>query len=147
MTSPIRRITLLTALCIIGSTPLYANDEPFPRPPELEPDIAFWVSIFTEYSSDEGVLHDNRYLGVVYEKIPMPSNSSRRVRNRKVGARRDHYKAILRTLASGKREKLSAEEQRVLSLWPEDVTNETLAAAVGRIRYQQGLTDRFRGGL
>ena len=45
------------------------------------------------------------------------------------------------------RDKLSAEESRVLALWPEDVTNAELKAAVGRIRYQQGLSNRFRQGL
>ena len=37
----------------------------FPQPPELQPDVDFWISIFTEYSTAEGVLHDNRNLGVV----------------------------------------------------------------------------------
>ena len=52
---------------------------------------------------------------------------------------RDKLQAVLRTLASGKRDNLSREEARVLALWPDDVSNDTLAAAVRRIRFQQGL--------
>lgn len=151
MTSPIRRLFALAVAIAVALTvaagPARGDDETFPRPAAFEPDIAFWVSIFTEYSSDEGVLHDSRHLGVVYERIPMPATTSRRVRNRQVNVRRDHYKAVLGALAGGKRDKLTAEERRVLELWPPDVSNATLRAAAGRLRYQQGLSDRFRDGL
>ena len=113
----------------------------------MQPDVDFWISVFTEYSTDEGVLHDSRNLAVVYDRLEMPATLSRRERNRRVDARRRELRAVLQTLASGRREGLSAEERRVLALWPGDVTNETLASATGRIRYQQGLRDRFREGL
>jgi membrane-bound lytic murein transglycosylase D len=77
----------------------------------------------------------------------MPEKLSRRERQRRVERRRKTLQTLLRTLASGKRTTLIAEEARVLALWPAGVTDKTLAAAVGRIRYQQGLKDRFREGL
>lgn len=119
----------------------------FPEPPELRPDVDFWVSIFTQYRSDQGVLHDNRQLGVVYGQIDVPEGQSRRARNRRVSERRKQLQAVLRSLAAGKRDGLGDEEARVLALWPADVSNKTLKAAVGRIRFQQGLSDRFRAGL
>jgi membrane-bound lytic murein transglycosylase D len=122
-------------------------EETFPLPAELQPDVDFWVSIFTHYGTDEGVLHDNRNLAVVYERIDMPSGISRQERNRRVKKRRDALIRILQTLADGKRDNLGAEEARVLALWPEDVSNDTLRAAARQIRYQQGLSDRFREGL
>jgi membrane-bound lytic murein transglycosylase D len=122
-------------------------DATFPEPPELKPDVDFWVSIFTTYSTEEGVLHDNRNLAIVYDRVAMPAKLSRRERQRRVAKRRKELQAVLRSLASGKRGNLSAEEARVLALWPDDVGNKTLAAAVSRIRYQQGLKDRFREGL
>jgi membrane-bound lytic murein transglycosylase D len=124
-----------------------AAEELFPQPPELDPDVDFWVSIFTRYSTDEGVLHDNRNLGVVYARLDMPEKTPRRERNRRVAAKRKEIQATLRTLASGKRDNLSEEEARILALWPADVANETLSAAVSRVRYQHGLRDRFREGL
>ena len=121
--------------------------EIFPKPPELQPDVDFWVSIFTRYSTDEGVLHDNRNLGVVYDRLDMPADLSRRERNRRVNARRGELRTILGTLADGKRDNLTPEEMRVLALWPDDVTNRELRAAVKRIRWQHGLSDRFEAGL
>lgn len=143
----IRQFFPLAAALVLMPLSVCAQDDLFPLPEELQPDVDFWISIFTEYSTDQGVLHDNRHLEVVYETLPMPASTGRRERNRRVGARRKHYQAILATLATGKREKLSAEEYRVLGLWPDDVSNETLKAAGGRIRFQQGLADRFREGL
>ena len=138
------RYMILVGLLALGTA---RAAEPFPQPPELQPDVDFWVAVFTEYSTDEGVLHDNRNLAVVYERLEMPATLSRRERNRRVDKRRKALQATLRALAAGKRDNLSTEETRVLALWPENVSNSELAAAVKRIRYQQGLRERFRSGL
>jgi len=121
--------------------------ETFPIPAELQRDIDFWVDIFTRYTTAQGVLHDNRNLAVVYERIDLPATMDRRERQRRVAKYRADLQAVLRSLASGKRDNLSAEEARVLALWPAGVSNETLSAATRRIRYQQGLKDRFGEGL
>jgi membrane-bound lytic murein transglycosylase D len=139
-----RRLFLLPFCLVVASV---AAAETFPQPEELQPDVDFWVSIFTQYTTDEGVLHDNRNLAVVYDRLAMPSTLSRRERNRRVDARRKQLQTVLRSLASGKRSKLSNEEARVLALWPADVSNATLSAAVKRIRFQQGLSNRFKEGL
>ncbi|NNF40599.1 MAG: transglycosylase SLT domain-containing protein [Woeseiaceae bacterium] len=122
-------------------------DERFPEPAELLPDVDFWVAIFTRYATDEGVLHDNRDLGIVYERIDMPATLSRRERQKRIDRHRKALRRILRSLAAGKRSELSDDEARVLALWPGNVSNETLGQAARRIRFQQGLRDRFRDGL
>ncbi len=122
-------------------------DDLFPQPAELQPDVDFWIAVFSEYSTDEGVLHDSRDLSIVYDRLEVPADLSRRERNQRVERRRRELRAVLQALADGKRDGLSAAEQRVLSLWPADVTGETLAAAAGRIRFQQGLRERFRRSL
>lgn len=143
MTTP--RLVLFL-ICGFLAFPAAADDR-FPLPPELQPDVDFWVDVFTEYSTSEGVLHDNRNLGVVYARLPMADNLSSRERQRRVDRYRNQIRDTLRTLANGKRDNLTAEEARVLALWPDDVTNATLSAAVGRIRYQHGLKERMRRGL
>ena len=131
---------------VFASAPLQAQ-ESFPQPVELRPDIDFWVSIFTRYTTDQGVLHDSRNLAVVYEVIDFESDLGRRARQRRVSSRREKMQAVLESLASGKREDLSDDEARVLALWPTKVSNQSLATAAKQIRYQQGLKDRFREGL
>lgn len=147
MTSKFAKFAV-TALFLVAANMAFANDEAlFPKPEALERDVNFWISIFSEYSTSEGVLHDHRNLGVVYEKVDLPENASRRTRNRLSKVRRQHYQKILSTLANGKRDNLSVEEYRVLGLWPADVSNKELTAAASRIRFQLGLSDRFREGL
>jgi len=142
-----RHVGVLFALILL--LPLTAGGTTllFPKPVELEPDVAFWRSIFSEYRDDEGVLHDSANLAVVYERIDMPSSLGRRERNRRVSERRQHYQQILESLASGKRDNPGPEERRVLELWGADVSDDTLRRAAGQIRFQQGLSDRFVAGL
>jgi membrane-bound lytic murein transglycosylase D len=143
MTSPRPLLFLILALL---AGPAHTS-ETFPQPAELQPDVDFWVSIFTRYTTNQGVLHDSRNLGVVYEHIDFASDDGRRTRQNAAGKRREAIRTVLRTLADGKRSNLSDEEARILALWPADVSNSTLANAVDQIRYQQGLRDRFREGL
>jgi membrane-bound lytic murein transglycosylase D len=60
---------------------------------------------------------------------------------------REKIKAALRVLATGKREGLTREQQRVLDLWPESVSNQTLRAAAENVRWQLGQSNRFLAGL
>jgi len=125
-----------------------ARDETlFPKPAELVDAVEFWKRVYTEVSTSEGFIHDDTNLSVVYEKIQLPDNSSSRGRENYVKNIKRKYEAILRTLASGKRTGLTDEEQRVLDLWPKDVSNRDLRDATDQIRFQLGQSDKFRAGL
>jgi membrane-bound lytic murein transglycosylase D len=134
-------------LLLILLVPCAAASETFPLPVELQRDVDFWRDVFTKYSSSEGVLHDNRNLAIVYVRLPMPENLGRRESNRRVEKRRKRLQTVLRVLATGKRDKLSEEEARVLALWPAGVSDTTLRGAAARVRFQRGLKERFREGL
>ena len=118
-----------------------------PRPPEIEPDIRFWTRVYTEVDTDGGFIHDDRDLDVVYRTMDFDEDASQRSRQNEVDAAFESIRGTLATLAGGKRENLTPEERRVLSLWPEDVSNQTLASAADRLRWQRGQSDRFRAGL
>ncbi len=117
------------------------------RPAELEPDILFWTRVYTEVDTRGGLIHDNKYLGVVYEVLRFPAGAGRRTQGRLVKAAKQRFKNILLSLARGKRDNLSQEEARVLALWPEGVSDKTLKAATGRLRFQLGQSDKFQAGL
>ena len=81
----------------VALLPMFAwSDETFPQPDELQPDVDFWISIFTRYASDDGVLHDNRNLGVVYDQPTMPADLSRRARQRTVAKALKSLRAAVR---------------------------------------------------
>ena len=85
---PVYRIFALFLALV--TLPAAADIQDFPRPAELEPDIGFWVTVFTEYTSDQGVLQDNRNLAVVYEHLNIAASVSRRERNRRAEKRSRH---------------------------------------------------------
>jgi membrane-bound lytic murein transglycosylase D len=117
-----------------------------PRPAGLEPEIDFWRRIFAEVTTNQALIHDNRYLGVVYERVDLPTGSDRD-RQRVMDSTKRKYVNILRRLATGDRSGLGPEERRVLALWAGRPGNASLKAAADRVRIQQGLSDRFRQGL
>lgn len=142
-----RRVQTALLGCLLTVLVVPALAGTLPRPPELAPAVDFWTRVYSEVSSDAGLLHDRRNLRVVYETVELERKIKRSRRIERVRERRRHYRDILQTLASGKRENLTAEERRVLDLWPEDVSNATLRRAAGEIRFQLGQADRFRRGL
>jgi len=121
--------------------------ETLPRPAGLEPDIGFWRSVFTEINTNQAFVHDNRKLGVIYETVEIPKGASASKRRRISETARKNYQQILNSLADGNRQGLTSNQKRVLALWPDDVTNAELRKAAGRLRFQQGLADRFYEGL
>ena len=135
------------AAMLVAIPSVATEADPFPRPVGLEADITFWRNIFGSVTSEQALLHDNRHLGVVYETVSIPPNASPRTRGKVADRARGRYRKILNALADGKRTGLSVDEQRVLDLWPADVTNTELRAAAKRIRFQQGLSDRYLAGL
>src|SRR5690606_11243176 len=67
-------------------------------------------------------------------------------RTRLLDARKEHYARMLRRLATGASD-LTADEQRIKALWPEDVSRARLRQAADQVRFQLGQSDRFREGL
>ncbi|MDH3519579.1 MAG: LysM peptidoglycan-binding domain-containing protein [Myxococcales bacterium] len=136
-------LTLALLLLCAGA----AADELLPRPAGLEPNVQFWIRIYTQVDGDGGLIHDAEHLDVVYEELRFPDGLSERGRERKIKRAKEDIRAILKRLASGKRSGLSTEERIVLSRWPRDVSDATLRKASRELRFQLGQADKFRAGL
>jgi membrane-bound lytic murein transglycosylase D len=135
------------AIAPAASAPAIATaPELFPRPAELQPDINFWLRVYTQISTTEGFVHDQRNLAVVYEKLNYPVDTAPKERQARIDAVRERYRVILKYLATGASAR-DAEEQRVRDLWPATVGAERLAQAADEVRFQLGQSDRFRAGL
>lgn len=119
----------------------------FPRPAAIERDVQFWTRIFSQVDTKHGLIHDVWNLGVIYEEIRLPTGVSSRIKQRYVKKVKKRYKRILTKLAKGKRKRLSAQDKRVLSLWPKNVTRGTLRKAAKGLRFQLGQSDKFLAGL
>ena len=132
---------LLLLFPLLASAALAA----IPEPVELEPDVRFWMKVYSEISTNEGFIHDQWNLGVIYQTLRFTPELPPRVREQRVAEARERYQAILRRLGAGAAPQ-DAEEQRVRELWAAvDGTRLTMAAE--DVRFQLGQSDRFRAGL
>ena len=86
-------------------------EDPLTRPAGLEPDINFWRKIFGEVSTNQALIHDNRYLGIVYEKLDLSGYSGDVARQQAMDAAKAKYVGILARLADGSRVGLGKDER------------------------------------
>ncbi len=140
----LRWIALCAALLALGSAALA---EDLPAPASLEPAVRFWTRVYTEVDSHSGLIHDAEHLGVIYETVRFPEHLSYRARGHRTEQIKREIRAILLGLAKGERDGVSSDEARVLAQWPADVSGATLRRAAENLRFQAGLSDRFRAGL
>ncbi len=132
--------------------PAAARAESIPRPEGIQSDVNFWIRVYTEVTTNEGFLHDERNLAVIYDTLKFGAGTSSRERQRMVDDRRERHIATLRRIAAALpteagREALSEEDKRVLAMWGPNVSVILLRDATQRIRFQLGQSDRFKEGL
>lgn len=145
---PTIRVLALVAFMSISPGAWAAETAPLPRPAALEPAITFWTRVFSEIEQDQGFIHDDRYLDVVYEVVQLPAGATWRGQQATIRAARDRYRRLLEQAASGA-EDADPEIVRLRTLWRERAESAAggLAGASARVRFQRGLADRFRLGL
>lgn len=138
------RLIFLLAL-LLPSLSLNASN--FPRPTSLEPAIQFWIKVYTHVSTDQGYVHDDENLSVIYKVVDLPLNASKAVRNQKIDTVTRRVRSALNSLGQGKRSGLSDTETAVMTSWPEGTTSQTFARAAQNVRFQTGQSNRFKEGL
>jgi membrane-bound lytic murein transglycosylase D len=140
-------LCLLLAPALLGLPAAAQEPDPFAHPPALEPDIRFWVRVYTEVTTDQGLLHDDWNLKLVYEVLRFDPASPPSQRERRVAAAKAHYGALLRRFAAGDTADLTPHEKRILDAFGENPRAQEFLDAIGRIRFQLGQADRFHEGL
>jgi membrane-bound lytic murein transglycosylase D len=135
---------------LLAGAPARAQEAEFPEPESLRSAVAFWMRVYLEVTTNGGLLHDARHLGVIYETLELDPDASPRFNQRHVDARRRHWHGVLQRLARGglphdERERAVAgmyELELGRALGPRDWHE-----ASERVRFQLGQRDKFRQGL
>jgi membrane-bound lytic murein transglycosylase D len=130
--------------------PVAAADEPadpFVRPAELEADVRFWIRVYTEVTTDEGLLHDDWNLALVYEVLRFDPADSPAQRERRVAAAKQRYASLLQRFAAGSTDNLTSHELRILHAFGDTAGPRDFRDAIERIRFQLGQANRFHEGL
>src|SRR5246127_3913974 len=111
------RAMLFLWLCALGVPPLLASESAMPRPAALEPDVQFWIRVYTQIDTNSGFLHDQYNLAVVYETLHFAADESQSAREHEVEAHRERIAAALRRIAAAGDTPLSEEDQRIRDMW------------------------------
>lgn len=131
----------------------------FAVPAGMEERVSFWLDIYTKYTTDQGVLHDSRYVNAVYEVVDftdiMKDESltriqQQRARKKRVNQAKERIRQRLNRLnrhtsSAG----LEGEDLRYWTMF-KDVTEKQKflkARKKGRLRFQLGQKDRFVKGI
>ncbi len=123
-----------------------AASEHLPFPAELKKDVDFWIRVYTEATTSQGYLHDERDLSIVYRKLQFAPDIAPAARRDVVDAEREKIVLMLKRLAAGA-EKLSPDEQRIREAFGPGATPARFREAAQNVRFQMGQADRFRAGL
>src|ERR1017187_6264494 len=140
-------LSFMLAPLIIARALAGEGSDPFVHPPELERDVRFWIRVYTEVTTEQGLLHDDWNLGLVYEVLRFDPAASPSQRERRVAEAKARYAALLRRFAAGETDDLTAHERRILHPFGEGAKPADFIDAIGRIRFQLGQADRFHEGL
>jgi membrane-bound lytic murein transglycosylase D len=140
---------LVAASVGIGSAGIAraAAEVPFPRPATIEPNVDFWVNVFTAYSVRDFVLVDSTNVWRVYAvyRLPGEGQPSRDDIQWVNVYLKDKYSHILDRLASGE-QPITYDERRVAALF-KGQSRYAYRLAEDNLRVQEGLRERFRKGL
>ena len=124
----------------------------FPVPYALEDNVAFWRNVYGTWGRGQVVLHDNRYLGVIYEVVDLPgppeggyTAEQRDLLNAREAALRDRLANLEAKEVSG--EALTTDEKALHDKIASVAGPQAIAGAQERLRSQRGLRERFRRGV
>jgi len=148
LTRALKMAALLLALLFVhGNAARAQTPDPFTPPAELEKDVRFWIRVYTEVTTDQGLLHDDWNLGLVYEVLRFDAATAPAQRERRVAEAKARYAVLLKRFAAGATDDLTAHEQRILHAFGPNATPRDFRDAIDRIRFQLGQADRFHEGL
>lgn len=131
---------------VLAAVSTTSASEQLPRPEALEPAVDFWQRVYTEIDSNHGFIHDREVLGRVYDKISLPRDLLRSEERHQLKEASERVEATLLALAEQSGEPETDFQRQVREEFGDDVATETFREAADQLRFQRGLSDRFRAG-
>lgn len=151
--TPTLFLTFMYLALFLGGLPAGAETitepETFPVYDSIRSNVSFWVKIYTEYSTTQGVIHDKRNLNIIYDVIELKDRNqhgSRQINKARIKEVKKKYKQILARLARGETP-AGSEERRVAALFGSEAKPDDFQAAMRNLRCQVGQKDPFQQGI
>lgn len=137
----------VASMLAFASDAIAGTEAPFPRPATIEPNVEFWVNIFTAYSDRDFLVVDRDNVWRIYQVFHLPGEGqpTRGDIDWANAYLKIKYADILNRLASG-REPSNYDERRVAAMFKGEGLG-AYANAAQNLRVQEGLRDQFHEGL
>jgi membrane-bound lytic murein transglycosylase D len=119
----------------------------FPRPAELEPNVDFWLNVFSYWGERDFIIHDRDNVWRVYQVMHLPGDGvpTREEVEWMNTYLKTKYGDILNRLATGQ-QPIGWDEQQVAKLFKGEPPS-AYAVAAQNLRVQEGLREPFRETL
>lgn len=121
------------------------SDSIFPVPDILKNNVHFWITIYTEISTKEGLLHDREYPLLIYRRINIGSLDGKKL-DRFLETQKIVIKNAIRNIKTLPHYQWGKLENEIFEQF-KDLPGGSLDSAEDRIRFQQGQKENFIGGL
>jgi membrane-bound lytic murein transglycosylase D len=142
--------SIVVGLCSLpAGADTITEPDTFPVYDSIRPNVSFWGKIYAQYSTTQGVIHDKRNLGIIYDVIELKDRNrhgSRKINKARIKKVKKKYKRILAKLAQGQASN-GPEEQRVAALFGTQAKPVDFRNAMRNLRCQVGQKDPFRQGI
>lgn len=119
----------------------HASNDIFPTPDILKDRVTFWKKIYTEFSLQDGVIHDRDYPVIIYKKVFGDVSTSN------IKKQKEQIIASLNIINTQPQSSWTKDELDIIELFRQNALTEKMTDAADRIRFQQGQADRFKQGL
>lgn len=136
------------------------NETAFGIPHGLETNVKFWVSIYSDYTTDQGVLHDSEYIDLIYDVLDFTAISAQsglniyqkeRLKLKRVKEAKLRVIAMLKKFETLKdASTLPENEKRIWDYFEKNVDGKKKfkeATSKSRLRFQLGQRDRIMQGI
>ena len=142
-------IILMTGYFMPHLSDAKADPDLFPGYQAIESNITFWEKVYSTYSVNTAIIHDQDNLSRVYSTVALQDlkvPGSRKQNSRQIKQVKKYYASLLNALAN-KKKPVSPEEKRVAALFGAQHSPEKYREAAENIRAQTGLRERFSEGV
>lgn len=139
-----------------SSAELSSEERSFPRYDELKPAVAFWKSIFSEFSENQSVIHSAAYpdriitvLDLRDEVQRMGSFAFARYRDLEEKRQKEHLASVLKSVHELRRtpDRMNSEQRQIFDLFADIRDDRRFLKAAESLRSQRGLKERTEQAL
>ena len=142
-------LCIFLLLPTISAAATSADPSAFPEYDILSKNVRFWEKIYSTYSVNTAIIHDQDHLDRIYAVISLKDVNllgSQEKNDKTVEKVKKYYSRLLLKLAKNIPPS-SADEKRIASLFDATFSSSELRRAAKNIRSQRGLRERFIEGV